>query len=296
MSLQRKQALTGFAFSMPLVLGLLILFLPNMVRTVAFTVSDIRIVEGGYELLPVGFVNYTRALSSDAQYILALKDELVKMLTQIPVISIFSLFVAVLLNQKFHGRGVARLIFFLPVLLSTGVISAVESGSGLLSFLENGVQIDAIEATQGNSFIRELMLSLNVGQEIIDVVTAAADQIQSVVQSSGMQIFILLAGLQEISPALYEAAKVEGCDGWQLFWKITFPMITPQLIVCVVYTVANIYVQTQGTLSTYINMVAYNQNEYGYATAMSLLYFLGVGLMLGVTALVIGGLAKRRRG
>ena len=136
---------------------------------------------------------------------------------------------------------------------------------------------------------------MDVGQGIIDVVAAAADQVQTVVQSAGMQIFILLAGLQEISPSLYEAAKVEGCDGWQLFWKITFPMIMPQLIVCAIYTVANIYVQTGGALSSYINMVAYNQNEYGYATAMSLLYFLGVGVMLGAAAVIIGALLRKQR-
>ena len=293
-SLQRKQALTGILFCLPLIFGLLVLFLPNMIRTVVFTLSDIHVTDGGYELSSVGFSNYVRALSNDAQYLLALKDELVKMLTQIPVTVIFSLFVAVLLNQKFRGRTVARLIFFLPVLLSTGVIAAVESGSGLLTSLDSGIEVNTIGSVENTGFIRELLLSLDIGAEIIDVIAAAADQVQTVIQSAGMQIFILLAGLQEISPSIYEAAKVEGCDGWQLFWKITFPMITPQLVVCAIYTVANLYVQSEGTLSKYIDQVAYNQNEYGYATAMSLLYFLGVGMMLGLVAASIAWLRKKQ--
>lgn len=293
-SLQRKQALTGILFCLPLIFGLLVLFLPNMIRTVVFTLSDIHVTNGGYELSSVGFSNYVRALSNDAQYLLALKDELIKMLTQIPVTVIFSLFVAVLLNQQFRGRTVARLIFFLPVLLSTGVIAAVESGSGLLTSIDSGIQVNTIGSAENTGFIRELLLSLDVGAEIIDVIAVAADQVQTVIQSAGMQIFILLAGLQEISPSIYEAAKVEGCDGWQLFWKITFPMIAPQLVVCAIYTVANLYVQSEGTLSKYIDQVAYNQNEYGYATAMSLLYFLGVGMMLGLVAASIAWLRKKQ--
>lgn len=294
MSLQRKQALTGVMFSLPLIFGLLVLFLPNMIRTVVFTMSEIHVVDGGYELTSVGFLNYVRALSNDASYILCLKDELIKMITQIPVTVIFALFMAVLLNQEFHGRAAVRLIFFLPVLLSAGVISAVESGSGLLASLDAGIEVNGIEAAGSGGFIRELLLSLDVGKGIVDVLASAADQVQIVVQSAGMQIFILLAGLQEISPSLYEAAKVEGCDSWQLFWKITFPMIMPQLVVCAIYTVANLYVQTGGTLSAYIDRVAYNQNEYGYATAMSLLYFIAVGLMIGIVALVIGWIRKKQ--
>ena len=108
-------------------------------------------------------------------------------------------------------------------------------------------------------------------------------------QASGIQIFILLAALQEIPGSLYEAAKVEGCDGWSLFWKITFPMVSPQLVVCGVYTVVDAYSSVSNTLSPYTEQVAFRLNQYGYATAMNFLYFLAVGLVL----LVLGGIVSR---
>lgn len=282
----------GYLFCLPLIFGLAFLFIPTMVQTVIFTLNDLEVdpTGNGYSLLWVGLHNYRRALTENPQFLIHLKNSLSSMFVNLPIIVIFSLFMAIVLNQKFKGRLFVRLIFFIPVLLATGVVASVENSSNLLgmvadSSVNTGTAVD-MSQLQG---MKELLLNLNFSDQLISIVASAANSIYNVVQVSGIQIFILLAGLQEVPTSLYEAARVEGCDGWSLFWKITFPMVSPQLVVSAVYTIVDSYSSLSNTLSSYTNQVAFQLNQYGYATAMNFLYFLAVGFIL----LVLSGIVSR---
>ena len=292
LSVEQRRMRVGYLFCLPLIFGLLLLFIPSMVQTVIFTLNNLEVdpTGRGYALTWVGLHNYQRALTENPQFLIHLKNSLQSLFINLPVVVIFSLFMAVVLNQRFKGRLFARLVFFIPVLLATGVVASVEDSSNLLgmvadSTVDTGTAVD-MSKLQG---LQDLLLSLNFSDRLISIVASAANGIYNVVQVSGIQIFILLAGLQEISPSLYEAARVEGCDGWSLFWKITFPMISPQLVVCGVYTIVDSYTSISNTLSSYTNQVAFRLNQYGYAPAMNFLYFLAVGLVL----LVLGGIVSR---
>ena len=227
---------------MPLIFGLIFMFVPNMVQTVIFTLNDIEPGSGGYVLTWVGIRNYVKAFTENPQFYMHLKASLQSLFTNLPIVTIFSLFIAVILNQKFRGRIAARTIFFIPVLLATGVVASVEQTSNLMGMVSSGT-IDTGTTVDWSQMqgLKNVLLSLNFNDTLIGIVASAADSIYTIVQVSGIQILILLAGLQEIPYSLYEAAKVEGCDGWSLFWKITFPIISPQLVVCGVYTVVDAY-------------------------------------------------------
>ena len=142
---------------------------------------------------------------------------------------------------------------------------------------------DALEGMQGTRFdLSQLLLSLNFNKTLGDIVVNAANGIEDIVNASGMQIFIFLAAFQQISPSVYEAAQVEGCSKWVLFWKIVIPMTAKQILVAGVYTVVDVFTRTDGTLFTYIQEMAYTNNQYSYAMAMYLVYAMGLGIMMAI--------------
>ena len=288
LSLERKKSYAGYGYMIPLIFGLLVLFFPNMIQTVVFTFNDIKQVGGEFVRTSVGLENYTKAFTGDIRFKTYLVNNLVSLISQIPVIVIFSLFISVVLNQKFRGRIVTRTVFFLPVILATGILLSVENDTKILSSAVSE-STQSAEGREMMSGITDMLSQIGIGQGLVEVIVAAANGIYNVVMSSGIQIFIFLAALQEVSPSYYEAAKVEGCDGWQSFWKITFPLISPQIVVCLVYTTVDIFTKPNTELDKYIYSQTYASNQYGYGTTMSLLYFVCIALIMGV----VGGLAGK---
>ncbi len=286
-SLQRKQARYGYLFIFPLILGTIILFIPNMILTVVYSLNDIHISGRGYTLDWVGLSNYYAALFTDRDFTWTLLTSAGKLVTDIPVILVFSLFISTVLNQKFRGRIFARVVFFIPVLLATGIIAKIEDTSGLMMgdrVVQTGTALDSFQMAG----MQDLLSTINLPSALTDIIVGAADGIYRVVQSSGIQILIFLAGLQEIPGSLYEAAKVEGCSGWELFWKITIPMISPLILVNSVYTIVDTFTQYGNPMVDYISSVtASSSTKYGVATAMYMLYFLCIAVVIAVAGLIM---------
>ncbi len=276
---RRPQA--GYSFMIPLILGLLFIFIPSVYKTIVFSLNEITITGEGYTLDFRGIEFFKEALLENAQILPLIWNSLKTLLVNIPIILIFSLFIATILNQKFHGRLLARVIFFIPVLLSVGII--IRYDTALMNMVSSTVDTgsDSAMASLGN--FSSLLSSLNFNKGLTDIVVNAVSNIYDVVKASGIQIFIFLAGLQEINPALYEAASVEGCNKWELFWKITFPMILPQMTINAVYTIVDSYTNSNG-IFRYIQELS-SQQQYSLATATSLLYLLCLGVVI---ALVLG--------
>lgn len=286
---KRRHSAAGYFYCLPLIIGIAFLFIPSLIQTVIYTFNsfDINPLGAGYSLIGVGLKNYKKAFG-DPQFLISLKSSLENLLINLPIIVIFSLFIAVILNQNFKGKITMRVIFFIPVLLATGVVASIESTSNLMGMVADTV-IDTGDSVDWSQMagLKNVLLSMNLSDSLIKIVANAAERIYEIVQASGVQIFILLAALQEISPALYEAAKVEGCDNWSIFWKITFPMVSPQLVLCGVYTVLDSYSSISNSAVKYIDSVSYSPNQYGFATAMSLIYFLAVGIILAIVGSIV---------
>lgn len=293
-SLQKKQQRMGYFFIFPLILGVVFVFLPNLLMTIQFSVSDV-VIHGseGYTLTPRGLEYYWNALTVDANFLPRLAESYKDMLINVPVILVFSLFISTLLNQKFHGRAVARAIFFIPVLLATGILDEVETsilGTMNNAAMETGGTMDgALNFDLGN-----MLSQMNFNQTLIDIVESAVTNIYSVLKNSGMQIYIFLAGLQEIPTYLYEAAEVEGCSKWEGFWKITFPMLTPQIAVNLVYTL--VVTGQGGTVLSYANMMGTTQGNYGLGTAMIVLYLISLAIVLSLLFALMARFMRHQNG
>ena len=288
-SLLRRREYYGYFFIFPLIIGVLFIFIPNLYHTLQYSVSSLELGKKGYDAAFEGFSQYKAAFTKDANFVPYLVTELKSFLTDVPVITIFSMFIAVLLNGKFHGRTAARLIFFIPVILSTGIISSIESSTDLLANVEAGMTSSDTSLVSGLS---NMLLQMNLPKFIIDIIGSAISGIYSVVQRSGMQIFILLTGLQQIPNSLYEAAQVEGCNGWESFWKITFPMMGPHIRISIVYTIVDLTSRTDTVLAKYINLLAFRSNMFSLGTAMYVIYLLIVLVIVAIVLFVLNRFIK----
>ena len=292
-SLDKKKARAGWIFVLPFAIGFLLVYLPIIWNSIFMSFHSLHIATGGgFTLEFVGFKNYSEALFGDegTTYVQTLVTGMKELLFDVPAILIFSLFMAVLLNQKMVGRGVFRAIFFIPVILSTGIMESIEGQNILGTMMEGSGSIDGSEQSAANEIlsvmdIEQLFYSMKIGQGLVEYVVKMINEIYDIVNRSGVQMLIFLAGLQSISPAIYEACRIDGCTAWETFWKITFPMISPMILVNAVYTIIDSFTTDSNTVMRYIHQV-YNKGSDGQvlSSAMSWMYFIIVMLMLAAAA------------
>lgn len=283
LSLEQTKAWYGVLFVSPLILGMVMLFLLPLIQSFRFSLSSIQMVEGGFAVLPKGISNYTSLFTSNPDYPRLLVEGVVNMVVNVPIIIIFSLFAAVLLNQKFKGRALARAIFFLPVILASSAlanldISSFVGGSALSGSGEGSNMLQSFE-------LKKMLLDSGIAPIVVNYITGAVDRIYEIISSSGVQILIFLAGLQSISPSLYEASKIEGATGYEIFWKVTFPMMSPLILTNLVYSIIDSF--SRNKINTLISQTAFKTFDFGLSAAMSWVYFIVVAIILVIsTALV----------
>ncbi len=288
-SLDKKKARAGWFFILPFLIGLIVIYLPIIVNSVNISFSEYK----GGKLLPVGWENYQEALMEDPDFVQILLDGLLSMLLNIPAIVFLSLFLAILLNQKMVGRAAFRAILFVPVILSTGLIDSLDAAnSTMLNYMgsSEGVDTGAVGESAANEIISAadisvLFSNMKVGTGLVTYITKLVNNIYNIVNDAGVQILIFLAGLQSISPAIYESCDIDGATAWETFWKVTFPMISPMILVNTVYTVIDSFTKADNSVMAFISN--YESQSKTVATAMAWVYFLIVAVLVIVVAALI---------
>ena len=294
-SLDRKKARAGWFFVLPFILGFVIIYLPIIFDSIKLSFYQMNTLPGGgYSLTPVGFENYGEALFENPNYVQILISGLKDLAFDIPAIIIFSLFMAILLNQKMVGRGAFRAIFFIPVILSTGLMEGIEAQNLLGSTMEgDGGGIETGSGTSASAEIvsamdiQRLFANMKVGTELVEYVTMMINDIYDIVNRSGVQMLIFLAGLQSISPAIYESCSIDGATAWETFWKITLPMISPMILVNAVYTIIDAFTTDSNVVMSFIAEARNQINGNVVSSAMAWMYFLLVALILAAIAGVL---------
>ena len=290
-SLDKKKARMGWIFVLPFVLGFVLVYLPIVYDSIRYSFYTIEVLPGGgFQLIPAGWSNYSTALFENANYVETLVLGLTDMIFDIPMILIFSLFMAVLLNQKMAGRAVFRAIFFIPVILSTGLMETIEAQNVLSDYMDEAGGIDDGSGSSTASDIvsamdvEKLFEGMAVGQGLVEYVVKAINSIYDIVNRSGVQMLIFLAGLQSISPAIYESVQIDGATSWETFWKITFPMISPMILVNAVYTVIDSFTTESNVIMKFISQVYDDANGNVLSSAMAWMYFLIIIAIIGLVA------------
>lgn len=290
LTLKGRDAVAGYLFASPFIIGFFVLFLPMIIKSITFSFSNMEVNSNGYVLSKAanhGLEHYVRALTIDPDYNLELINSILQMIPSVVLVIIFSFFAANLLNQKFHGRALARSIFFLPVILTSGIVIGIESSDLLISSLSTQEMASVDEVSSFMNVFRLLMEYTSLPVSVVEFLTESVTGIYDIVIASGVQILIFLAGLQSISPSLYEASNMEGATSWENFWKITFPMISPLILVNSIYTIVDTFTNSTNKMMASIRTTIFAEIKYGYGSAMAWIYFVVIAVIIGITSVII---------
>ena len=289
--LTQRRAIYGYIFILPFILGFILFMVKPLYQSFRMSVSEVVISNQGFVLNWNNWANYIRALTIDPEFNRMVVNSVAQMFYRSLATIVFSFFVALILNQKFKGRTLARSIFFLAVILSSGVLVGLEYNNTLMSQLKATIE----EAGNSNTItdVLEQILVSNTGGvngisgKVFNILFDIIDSIYDVAMASGIQIIIFLSGLQNISPSMYEAAQMEGCTSWESLWKITVPMVSPLMLVCWVYTIVDFFMKTDNQIMSKINDQMVIQLNYGYSSALAWIYFIVCMLFIGISSLII---------
>ena len=284
--LQKRKAISGYLFISPFLLGFLVFMAKPFFQSLWMSFCDVELGAGIINPVFKGLKNFKHALTIDPEFNRLLVEQISKMCVYSLAIMVFSFFVALILNQKFKGRALVRSIFFLPVILSSGVILGLETNNQLMANLASSIE----ETTTGVSVtvaLENILRTAGVGTRAFEKVFEVIDNIYYIAIASGIQIIIYLSGLQTISDSMYEAAAIEGCTKWESLWKITFPMISSLFLVNWIYTIIDFCMRSDNEVMKKFTTVMIGEMNYGLASAMAWLYFLIVMAFVGITSLFI---------
>jgi len=284
--LQKRKAISGYMFISPFIIGFLVFMVRPFFQSFYMGFCNVELAAAKYNPVWDGLANYKHSFLVDPEFNRLLVEEISRMIVYSLAIIVFSFFVALILNQKFHGRALVRAIFFLPVILSSGVILGLEANNQLMANLAQTIE-DTTSGISITGALENILRTAGVGVRAFEKVFELIDNIYDVALASGIQIIIFLSGLQTISSSMYEAADIEGCTKWESLWKITFPMISSLFLVNWIYTVVDFCMRSDNEVIKKIQVVMIDQMNYGLASAMSWIYFVIILAFIGITSLFI---------
>ncbi|MBM7097905.1 sugar ABC transporter permease [Bacillus sp. H-16] len=272
LTMKRKNQLIGYAFISPWIIGFVLLTAFPLLYSLFLSFQDVRVTTSGIQTDFVGFNNYEIAFGVDTlftQYLLTFIQELV---LSVPIIIVFSLIIALLLNQQIRFKGFFRTIFFLPVIIASGPVinELMEQGVTSIPSIEQYALFQAI-MTSTDSFVNTFLIYL-------------MNNLIVILWFSGVQILIFLAALQKIDKQVYEAAKIDGASNWECFWKVTLPSLFPMVVVNTIYTIVMFSIFALNPVIDHIQSNMFDiSTGLGYASALSWIYFLIIALALTVS-------------
>lgn len=283
MAYERKKKWAGLLFLAPFLIGFIYFFIVPFVNAFAYSFSDVKITTAGFNTTYVGIDYYKRAFTNDPDFIRRLTYSLQTMLWQIPLCMVFSVFIALILNAEFRGRTLVRGIFFLPVIIASGIVINIISMDAVASSMMAGEKSSALFlGIEFGSMLINMGFPLVVAERLMIVV----NNIFQLVWKSGVQILLLIAGMQSVPVSVYEAAQIEGATGWEIFWKITLPLVSPIIFLCSFYTIVDASGDASNSMVIYIRNMA-SQLRMSYASMMAVVWFGVIMLFAGIAYLLL---------
>ena len=297
-SYEKKKGLYGYGFIAIWIIGVIYMFIVPIFKSAWYSMCYTELVTTADQAAQRGmtsagiytewnnFGNYEEALFKNQDYLPKLTESLGAMVPQVIVVMIFSLFIALLLNQKFRGRTFARAVFFLPVLVATGPVLAVIKGDISTNGISSGEQFSALFQTDLVDELLQFLGIYNLNQQLTMTIQTITSDIFNLLWSAGIQILIFLAALQQIPVSAKEAASMEGATGWEFFWKITFPMISPMILAHLIYTVIDTFIDSENPVMSIV-LAQSRGLRYGLSAAMAWIYFLIVAVALAIIVAIV---------
>lgn len=287
-SLEKQRTRWGWIFLAPWILGIAVFFIWPMIQTGIYSFSKLTVADG-FEATFVGTENYLQFFK-DALFLQDLATALVETIPSTLLIITFSTMIALLLRQEFPMRGLARAVFFLPVIIASGPV---------ISILQEQVMMGGsatADAAAGASYMFQapdltlVFADLGVPEKILESITTVINEIFDLMWKSGVQILLLLAALNSIPTSFYEVAMMEGATGWEKFWKITLPTMSPTLVVVIIYTLIDCFTDYDNVIIRTINYY-YTNNFYSYSATVGMIYCVCVLAVVGLVSWIMSRVA-----
>ncbi|MCL2019491.1 MAG: sugar ABC transporter permease [Oscillospiraceae bacterium] len=285
----KKNAIAGYLFISPFIIGFLAFMLLPILESLRMVFSEVNINwdRGRYALEFVGLRNINYVFRENRDFNRLLFTELRNMALNVPAILVFSFFVSLVLNQKFKARGFVRSVFFLPVILSAGIMLGLETSNSLLRESQQLIQESNAMSSAITGVLEEILVSGGFMGDFVEYVLLVVNQIYNIALTSGMQIIIFLSGLQTISPSMFEASKIEGATAWESFWKITFPMISSLILVNLLYSIIDYFIRSDNSVMMEVTRLMSVDLKYDLSSAMAWSYFAIVIVVVGALSAII---------
>ena len=282
--MRQREAAAGYAFISIWLIGFIFLFLRPLGMAFYYAFQEMSITAEGMVYKYVGLENFIYKFRDDIYFFdSTVWPGLSKFLIEVPICMIYSLFIAIILNQKFRGRTFARALFFLPVIITSGIVLQVLRSYGLDTSMET--ENTYIFTSNG---VAQILSSAGLPKGIVEVFTQISNRLFDIVWMSGIQIILYLSGLQGIPASEYEAAQIEGATAWECFWKITWVRISPITLVVVVYSLIDSFTNVSNEMIKFVYEEYSLRGNLGGSSALGLSYcmvaFMIIILIYAVTS------------
>ncbi len=282
----------GRLFCLHWEIGLILFFVMPLFQSFYYAFCDVSFVSGEYRFEYSGLKNIKDILFSDPDYVNNLRDSFMAMPGQLVVIVIVSLILALLLNQKFRGRLFFRGLYFLPVIIASGVVINL-----LFKTTSSEISSSGVSDTFASNMlsVEDVMGWLSLPTEIGAFFTGLLNDIFNLIWNCGIQIVLFISGMQSIAESLYEVSKVEGATKWEEFWFITLPMLSRTLILVIIFTMVELVTaKSNAVMSQAYSLMTGAATKYGPASAMLWVYFAIVGVFMAAIMFLFSVLFLRR--
>ncbi len=288
MTLNQRRSMLAYLFLLPWLIGVVLLFAVPLVLSISFSMSNVT-VDNGYSLEFVGLKNYIYAFTGDEKFLQYFATTIGDLLYEVPIILVYSFLVAILLKNKFPGVTGFKFVFFLPVILSSDLFFSLLNnfGSTTSSTLDAVMNSAASTGVLESLNLTKYLTKLGLSTQFVDALTGPVDKVYEIVTCSGIQIFIFLAALYSVPPELYESAKIEGANGWEQFWMITFPMVMPMILVNVIYSIVDTFISESNLVMEYVYELSFKNFNFGLSSAICWIYFAVIAVILAIVFTVI---------
>lgn len=284
-SYSERKSLYGYGFISLWLVGTVVFFLIPLAKSLIYSFSEVTIDSGKTVTEWAGLEKYIKVLTEDEKYTEYLTDMLFETLWKTPVIIIFSMFIAVILNQKFRGRTLARAVFFMPVIIVTGPVYKIITGDISSSGNNTTENFSTVFSTDLIGEFMEFIGVYGISDRVNDMISAVADNIFGIVWNSGIQTMLFLSALQGIPVSVREASRIDGATAWEYFWKITVPYIRPFILANIIFTVIDTFTSPLNTVMERIAVMR-NQWAFGEASAMAWIYFIVIMAIVGTVSIL----------
>lgn len=281
---QKRNERWGLLFILPWLIGTVYFFVIPMLQSAVYAFSDVSMIGGATQYKFVGFDNFIYLFTIDANFLPNLAESILTMLYEVPVIVVFSLLIAMVLRGNYRGHTFFRAMFFFPVIIASGVVITILRTQVMMTGSATSAQQQAYMFSLPDFQVLTDLFGLP--ESIVEFTNKIVNGFFDITWKSGVQIILLLVSVNHIPPSFYEAADIAGATAWEKLWKITIPMISPTILVVIIYTIIDSFTDYGNVIMRMIDQYAADIN-YEYSTTIGLVYFLIVALLIGLVSLIM---------